>query len=207
MTNRLSNFGLIRLEPGLDLVNLNIEPQVNEENRWGRWLYLAYSHPGQLAVGLSSNSAIVVSPNGVFTIGELPAAVLDLSTATLGLGDAAQLVIANGLMDIFAPGEIIYPQNADINASPIQFSTPPGPPPTTLSPLEMPTATAAPPVEIEPTPTEPEYIIPIADLPLQPVVLLRPPPGQVLTVLLISLPVLVVVIILLGLWLNRIFLK
>lgn len=206
-TNRLPNFGMIRFEPGMDLVNLNIEPQVNEENRWGRWLHLAYSHPESLAAGLSSNSAIVVTQSGVFTIGELPVALLDLSTATLGLGDAAQLVIANGLMDIFAPGEIVYPQNADINASPIRFSTPPGLPPTTLSPLEMPTPTAAPPTETAPAPTESEFIIPVADLPVQPDVLLRPPPGQILTVLLVALPVLVVMIILSGLWLNRKFLK
>ena len=207
LTNRVSNFGLVRLEPGLHLVNLNIEPQVNEENRWGRWLNLGYGYPGSLAVGLSSNSAIVVTQSGLFTIGELPAVVLDLSTATLGLGGAAQLVIANGLMDVFAPGEIIYPQNADINASPIQFSTPPGPPPTTLSPLETPVPTAEPPAETSPTPTGSEFIIPISDLPVQPAVLIRPPPGQILTVLLITLPVLVVGIILIGLWLNRRSLK
>jgi len=206
-TNRLANFGLIRLEPGMDLVNLNIEPQVNEENRWGRWLHLAYSHPGRLAAGLSSNSAIVVTHSGVFTIGELPVALLDLSTATLGLGDSAQLMIANGLMDIFAPGEIVYPQNADINASPIRLTTPPGPPPTTLSPLELPAPTTTPTIETAPTPTGSEFLIPVADLPVQPEVLLRPPPGQILTVLLVALPVLVVMIILAGLWLNRKFLK
>jgi len=123
------------------------------------------------------------------------------------LGDSAQLMIANGLMDIFAPGEIVYPQNADINASPIRLTTPPGPPPTTLSPLELPAPTTTPTVETAPTPTDSEFLIPVADLPVQPEVLLRPPPGQILTVLLVALPVLVVMIILAGLWLNRKFLK
>lgn len=205
--NRVGNFGTIPIEPGLNLVKVNFEPQVNEENRWGRWLQLAYYHPDQLTLGLASNSAIVITPNGAFSIGQHPLVILDLSAATLGLGEAAQLVIANGLIDVFAPGEILIPQIADKNAAPIQILTSPERAQITSSPSETPgiepTAQATP----EPTETEIPSIIPISDLPVQPGVLLRPPPGQVLTFLLIALPVLMVAIILLGLWVNRRSLK
>lgn len=201
--NRPPNFGQLRLEPGLGLAGLNIEPQVNEENRWGRLLHLAYNHPGQPAIGLSAGSAVVVTQNGAFTIGERPAAVLDLSHATLGLGNSAQLVVANGFLDIFAPGEILAPQAADMNAAPLPSSALPGSPPATPTPTHSPTATTTPTAAVTPTPMEAEFIIPIEDLPIQPAVLFRPPPGQILTFLLIALPVFTFLVILVGLWINR----
>jgi hypothetical protein len=41
--------------------------------------------------------------------------VLDLSRADLAVGSQNGFVIANGLLDIFAPGDLVQPQPADVN--------------------------------------------------------------------------------------------
>jgi cyanophycinase-like exopeptidase len=97
--------GESQIRPGLGLVDVNIEPQVVEDNRWGRLFSLAYHHPSTLAIGLTRDTALEIDHRGARVIGSNVVFVLDLSYARLGLGDNRSYVIANGLLDVFTSGE------------------------------------------------------------------------------------------------------
>ena len=66
------------------------------------WLTI---NPIELAVGLTQNSALEITRNGARTIGDNALVALDLRNAALDLGTNDGFVIANGLLDVFAPGE------------------------------------------------------------------------------------------------------
>jgi cyanophycinase-like exopeptidase len=97
--------GESQIRPGLGLVEVNIEPQVVEDNRWGRLFSLAFHHPSELAIGLTRDTALEIDHRGARVIGSNVVFVLDLSYARLGLGDNRSYVIANGLLDVFPSGE------------------------------------------------------------------------------------------------------
>jgi cyanophycinase-like exopeptidase len=97
--------GQTRVRPGLGLVEINVEPQIVEDNRWGRLFSLAYGNPSQLAIGLTRDTALEIDHLGARVIGKNVIFVLDLSHAKLGLGDNRGFVIADGLMDVFPSGE------------------------------------------------------------------------------------------------------
>lgn len=92
---------------GLGIVGANFEPRLIDNNRYGRLISLAYNDPQTLAVGLAEGSAVEVTPQGATVLGTNGIVVFDLSAATLALGDNDAFVIANGLMDAFAPGSAI----------------------------------------------------------------------------------------------------
>lgn len=92
---------------GLGLVGANFEPQLIDNNRWGRLLSVAYNDSATLAFGLTEGSAVEVTPDGATVLGTNGVVAFDFSMATLALGDNDVLVVANGLMDAFAPGEAI----------------------------------------------------------------------------------------------------
>ncbi|HEX9029656.1 MAG TPA: hypothetical protein VF823_10825, partial [Anaerolineales bacterium] len=50
--------GRTKLAPGLSLININLEPRLLDDNRWGRLFSLAYEHPDFLAIGLAAGSAL-----------------------------------------------------------------------------------------------------------------------------------------------------
>jgi cyanophycinase len=90
---------------GLDLLPVTVEPQVLESNRWGRLFSLAYNNPDQPALGVAANTALVVGAQGAGVVGEGTVLVLDLRQAVRALGLNEGYVIANGLLDVFAPGD------------------------------------------------------------------------------------------------------
>jgi len=92
---------------GLGLIPVSIEVSVLADNRYGRWVSLAYNTPDELALGMSNEATIVINAEGARVIGGNVVMVLDLSAATLAVGDNDGLVIANGILDVVAPSEFI----------------------------------------------------------------------------------------------------
>jgi cyanophycinase len=107
--------GKTNIQSGLGLLDITLEPQLLADNRFGRWFSLAYNHPQLPAVGLNQNTAIEVTSQGATVLGKNSILVLDLSRADLAVGSQNGFVIANGLLDIFAPGDLVQPQPADVN--------------------------------------------------------------------------------------------
>jgi len=140
--------GTTKIVNGLDLLDITVEPQLLNDNRWGRLFSLAYDQPDRLAVGLTQNSALEITRSGARTLGDNALVTLDLRNAALELGTNNGFVIANGLLDVFAPGEAVKPVNADAQAAPVRAATPALP---TITPT--PTTTATP--TITPTPLPP----------------------------------------------------
>lgn len=92
---------------GLGLLPIAVEPDVIENNRWGRLFSLAYAAPDTPAFGLGRNTALALLPEGVSIIGEEVVVSLDLRPATLAWGANRAFVMANGLLDVFAPGDAV----------------------------------------------------------------------------------------------------
>ena len=62
--------GGTQIEPGLGLLDITVEPQLLNDNRWGRFFSLAYTHPERLAIGLTRDTALEIGPQGREVIGE-----------------------------------------------------------------------------------------------------------------------------------------
>ena len=138
--------GKTNIQPGLGLVNITLQPQMLADNRFGRWFALAYNQPELLAIGLNKETAIEINAEGTNVLGNNDIFVLDLRSAQLALGTNNGFVIANGLLDIFAPGEALQPEKADVSAV---YSIRPTP---MLNAIEAQTAPATEPTS-PPTPT------------------------------------------------------
>jgi cyanophycinase len=91
--------------PGLGLMGIVLETRLLDDNRWGRLFSVAYHHPDHLALALPSETAIELTADGASVVGDNSLFVLDLHGAHLSLGTNDGYVIANGLLDVFAPGE------------------------------------------------------------------------------------------------------
>ncbi|PKN93647.1 MAG: cyanophycinase [Chloroflexi bacterium HGW-Chloroflexi-6] len=152
-TQKAFRQGKTKVQPGLGLVSANFEPQLMDNNRWGRFFSLAYTHPDLLALGLSEGTALRITSEDNIVLGSNPLIVLDLRQAKLAIGESEGFVIANALLDVFAPGEILVPEIADTNAA---FSPAPTP---VLSVAETrisePNHTIAPTQAATPTPNPP----------------------------------------------------
>ncbi len=149
--------GRTTIQPGLGWVKVTLEPQLLADLRFGRLFSLAYNYPGQLTIGLNTNTALEITSEGARVLGENGIFVLDLRFAERALGTNNGFVIANGLLDIFAPGEMVQPEPADVSAHFMPASTPvlPTQAPTVsftpaitatlpAAPTSLPTATASP---------------------------------------------------------------
>ncbi|NTU64453.1 MAG: cyanophycinase [Chloroflexi bacterium] len=154
--------GTTNIIEGLGLLDVTIEPQLLNDNRWGRLFSLAYNAPGTVAFGLAQNTALEITQEGVRTIGDNVIFALDLRNAARDLGTNDGFVIANGLLDVFVPGDPVRPSVADVRAAPTRMPTPilptntPTPTPTATSTntaTPAPTPTAAPTATIIPTAT------------------------------------------------------
>ncbi|MBE2182348.1 MAG: Type 1 glutamine amidotransferase-like domain-containing protein [Anaerolineae bacterium] len=99
--------GGTRLRPGLELVDLNVEPHLIDNNRFGRLFSLAFNEKDVQTLGLPENTAVRFTAEGAFVQGENAAFVLDLSDALLGVGVNNAFVVANALLDTFAANERI----------------------------------------------------------------------------------------------------
>ncbi|PWH13736.1 MAG: cyanophycinase [Anaerolineae bacterium] len=162
--------GKTKIQPGLGFLPITLQPQTLADKRFGRLFSLAYNHPDQLAIGLNTNTALEITTEGARVLGDNGIFVLDLRSATLALGTNNGFVIFNGLLDVFAPGERVQPEPADVNASYQPQPTPalPSPEPT-AAPTEtaLPTATATPApthtaIPAQPTPTPTPFVQPPA---------------------------------------------
>jgi cyanophycinase len=206
--------GMTAIKSGLGMLGINIEPRLLEENRWGRLFSLAYMHPENLAFGLTTNSALELTPKGASAQGERSIISLDLSRAALDTGSNQGFIIANGLLDVFSPGDLVQAETANINSAPLRLPTPahvallPTPAETAWIPTEapaelIPTVTSWPSAtpkptrepKLTPTPRQPHAT------PAPPVI---PPTTDPQLMDLLSLVALILVMILLfAIWINR----
>jgi cyanophycinase-like exopeptidase len=94
---------------GLALLPATFEPQVLESNRWGRLFSLAYNHNEQPAFAVGGDTGLAITARGASVVGEGTVIVLDARTAARDLGENEAFVLANALLDVFAPGEDVSP--------------------------------------------------------------------------------------------------
>ncbi len=90
---------------GLTLLDIMVEPAFLADNRWGRLFSLAYTNPARVAFGVADDSALAITGDGASVIGDNVVVSLDLRDAALDYGDNRAFAIANGIVDIFAPGD------------------------------------------------------------------------------------------------------
>lgn len=140
--------GRTTIQPGLGWVKVTLEPQLLADLRFGRLFSLAYNHPDLLALGLNKDTALEINSDGAVVLGENAVFVLDLRHATRKLGTNEGFIIANALLDVFAPGETLRPETADTQALYTPVPTPllPTPSPTpspepSATPTALPSAT------------------------------------------------------------------
>jgi hypothetical protein len=129
--------GRTQIEGGLGALPLVIEPQVLSDNRWGRVFSLAFAQPELLVLGLTSGSALEITEAGARVLGNNAVLVLDPRPAQRALGTNEGFVIANALLDVFAPGDAVRPEAADVAAQ-----VTPAPTPVLAAPTPTPAATA-----------------------------------------------------------------
>jgi len=99
--------GATEVVEGLGWVNAAVETSVLVDKRLGRLISVVYAHPDLLGLALTEGTALEVSANGATVVGINGIFVFDLRSATLALGDNNGYLIANGLVDVFAPGETL----------------------------------------------------------------------------------------------------
>ncbi len=132
--------GRTAIQPGLGWVKVTLEPQLLADLRFGRLFSLAYNHPDLPALGLNKDTALEITSDGAVVLGENAVFVLDLRHATQKLGTNEGFIIANALLDVFAPGETLRPETADTQALYTPAPTPLLPTPS-LTPSPEPSAT------------------------------------------------------------------
>jgi cyanophycinase-like exopeptidase len=190
-----------QIKEGLNLLEINVTPRIMGANQWANWISLAYNQPELLSLGISENSAVELSRNRAYTLGENPVFVLDLRSATLESGTNNGAVIANGLLDVFAAKEIIMPVTADADAIPASMPTP-----IVLTPTNTPIPTTTPTLAPTPSPTSTPTLIPTPTkkVKLTPTPLIIPPPSNPGTRnIMVTFGVLIVMVIVIGILLNR----
>jgi cyanophycinase len=133
--------GRTKIAEGLGWLNITLEPQIIADKRFGRLTSLAYNHPELLAFGINKDTAILFNADGAKTIGDNGIFVFDFRKATLQLGTNEGFTVANAMLDVFVPGDLIQPEFADMNA---RFD----PAPTPVLPTQIPEAT----VTVAPSP-------------------------------------------------------
>lgn len=191
--------GITDLQPGIGLLDISLEPDLMTGDRWGRLFSLAFNFKDLLAIGLNEDTAVEISANGAAALGANAVFVLDLRAAALELGENQAFVVANGLLDVFAPGDLIIPETANqggaanpqptpalITATPTVTPTPTHTP----SPTPAPTGTSTPRPTRTPRPTLTPPIIP-------------PPTNPDISHWMVAFGMLIVVVILFGIMLNR----
>jgi cyanophycinase-like exopeptidase len=190
------------LLPGLGLINVTVETSIQANNRWGRLFALAYNQPEYVALGLNRGTALILSPKVTTVEGGNVVLAVDLRSANLALGSNGGYVIANGLMDIFAPGEVLHFQDADSITALIHAATPVIPTATaTITPTMAPTGTTTPTATPLP-PTRTPRTRPPTRTPL-PTPIIPPAMDANLTNAMIIVGVFAVIAVFIGFWLNR----
>lgn len=196
--------------PGAGWLDFSLEQQLlSNPQGWNRLLSLAVARPDLLALGLDRGGAILLGPEGAQVLGSRPLTVLDLRQATFQKGEGQPGMFANGLLDVFAPGQEVVPTPAQSAAQPFRLGTPALPtdmptptstPPATATPLPSPTPTRTP-LLPSPTPTE-RLLERIPTITPTPYVIVNPLSQQDVNRM-IALSVIAVLVIFFGLWLNH----
>jgi cyanophycinase len=200
--------GNTKVAPGLGLLNITVEPGILGNNRWGRLFSLAYNHPDLLSFGLNEGTALEITSHGTLVVGDSVVFVLDLRSANLDLGTNQGYVIANGLLDVFAPGDLVFPLTADQDAAPIHAPTPVLPTLTaTQTNTPTPTLTATPTPTLSPSPqaTSKEPKVPSTKTPRPTITppIAPSPANPRLNSLIIILGILIAFVIFIGVLINR----
>ncbi len=116
--------GGMQINVGLGLIDAIFEPNLLNNNRWGRMIALTYSHPDLVAFGLNQNASIILDESAAKVAGQNQVVALDLRSANLALGDNQVFVIANGMLDVFTGSDILTPEDADMDHIPLSMATP-----------------------------------------------------------------------------------
>lgn len=182
---------------GLGLLPANIEISLTGSNRWGGLFSLANLNPGLITLGMAEHSAIILRRDQTSVDGENIVVSLDLRNAFVGEAGSG-VRFTNGLLDVFAPGDKLEPRNADKSAAPVQPATP-----VIIYPSSTPTRT--PTLTATPVPTNtPRFRPPTRTPRPSPTTPVSPPPRDPATSnLMIFLSLMMVVIVLLGVLINR----
>lgn len=200
----------LTISPGLNFFDVMFEPGLIDNNRWGRLLSLAFNHRAYPAIGISEGTFIVITPNAAQVAGQGAVVTIDFSLASLSLGENNAFAVINGLLDVFAPGELLGFTSADSSAEPIRVATPvisTSPPNPSPSPDEISIITPTPfpiiegflqPTEREPRATPTQEIIAIEEKYEEP----QPTDIRLLHIM-IFLAVVMSIAILIGIWVNR----
>jgi cyanophycinase-like exopeptidase len=109
-TQSVSDFlaGGSQIAPGLGVVeNVSLEPRLTADYRWGRLYGLAQAHPGQIVLGISDVTAVVLDGSGSHVAGDLSVISLDGRSATFGTGSNGAISAYNVVLDAFAPGDSV----------------------------------------------------------------------------------------------------
>jgi cyanophycinase len=200
-TNSLQVNEDIKDGSGLGLLKATFVPRIMEDNRWGELFSLAYRHPNLLSVGIPQDSAIEINQDGARSIGDNATFVMDFRKAVLGMGSNNNLVVANGLLDVFTRGQRVMPQEADINAAPQRRATP-----VLITPSATPQPTLTPRPTFTPTVTSTPTKSPTPTKRVKPTstpIIIPPPSDPVTRNMMLLFGVSIVLVVVLGILINR----
>ena len=208
LSQEFMKLGTAHINTGLGLIDASIEPRFLHNNRWGSLFTLAFNHPELVTLGLNQDTTCISNRETVMIEGDNGVISLDLRNSDIAPGANGGYIFANGLIDIFSPGEILRFQNAKSGDTFIHAATPliPSSTPTntriiTSTTTPKPTRTPRPPRQsrndILDTPTRKPTRTPI------PTPFIPPPTDTNLTSAIIIVGVFAVIAVFLGYWLNR----
>ena len=195
--------GRFQLLAGLGLVQANIDPLALNTHSWERLITSSYLFPKTLSIGLAPGAALKIESDQASILGTNVVTVMDLRSASITTGSSGIYEIANGMLDVYTPGEQIQPLVADTEAAPIHAPTPkltePTAPPTRTAPATAVEAAA----QSEPTEAPREKPPTKTPRPTGTPVATPPPSDPGTTNLMVFFGVLSVVVVIVGVWLNR----
>jgi cyanophycinase len=99
--------GFVTVQPGLGILPVALEPRLTVDYRWGRLYGLTRAHPGTIALGLGSDTAIELRGSSATVIGRLSVVSADGRTARFATGSNGALAAFNVLLNAFAPGDAV----------------------------------------------------------------------------------------------------
>lgn len=144
-------YPIASITPGANFLNVSIVSNLlSSPAGWANLVALAAFEVDLPAFGLETGSALVVGQDGAYVMGDKPVVSLDLRQAKLAISSNGAFVIANGLLDIYAPGDRVSPERANLSYVPVRLGTP-----------VLPTASSTP-SPILPTPTPAPTVVGIA---------------------------------------------
>ncbi len=100
--------GFVTVRPGLGVLpDVALEPRLTVDYRWGRLYGLTRAHPDAVALGLCSDTAIVLDGETATVAGRLSVVSADGRTATFATGSNGALAAFNVVLNVYAPGDSV----------------------------------------------------------------------------------------------------